>query len=245
MTIQRPAKSMPEEYWEKAGQVGYGEAMYNSADVERHVRLRCWQMSIDIADQLGVPRDGTVMDFGCGDGAFANRVLAGVYRAVDGYDLAEGAIQRAQAEAAGPHVRFHEADFTAMDYGSLPRYDAAFLLGILHHVKQATPAVVAKLAQLTDTMIVLEPNGNHLVRKLLEFTPTYKAAGEDSFRTKELMDIFSAVGFKTVVWKRTNLFPNFTPGFIYRALSPLEPRVETSAFWNRLCTVNMFGFQRR
>jgi hypothetical protein len=25
------------------------------------------------------------------------------------------------------------------DYGSLPRYDAAFLIGILHHVKQATP----------------------------------------------------------------------------------------------------------
>ena len=245
MTSRRTTRSMPEEYWERAGQKGYGEAMYNSADVELHVRSRCWQLSIEIADHLSVPRDGYVLDFGCGDGAFANAVLARTYRTVDGFDLAEGAIDRARAEAPGPHVRFQAADLTSMDYASLPRYDAAFLIGILHHVKQATPALVAKLAQVTDTMIVLEPNGNNLVRKMLEFTASYKAAGEDSFRTKELMDIFLSEGFKTVVWKRTNLFPNFTPSHIYRLFSPLEAQIEASRFWNALCTVNMFGFQKR
>jgi hypothetical protein len=57
------------------------------------------------------------------------------------------------------------------DNGSLPHYDAAF--DILHHVKPATPHLVRAMAQRTGTMIVLEPNGNHLLRKAPEYTPSY------------------------------------------------------------------------
>ena len=46
----------PEAYWNRAGEVSYAEAMYSSADVERHVRLRLWNIAIDIADELGIPR---------------------------------------------------------------------------------------------------------------------------------------------------------------------------------------------
>jgi hypothetical protein len=57
--------------------------------------------------------------------------------------------------------------------GSLRHYDAAFLLDILHHVKPATPHLVRAMAQRTETMIVLEPNGNHQLRKAPEYTPSY------------------------------------------------------------------------
>ena len=97
---------------------------------------------------------------------------------------------------------------------------------------------------MTDRVIVLEPNGDNLLRKALELTPAYKAAGEDSFRTKEVAAIFEEAGFKTRVSRRMNLFPNFTPGFVYRALAPLEKKVETSAVLRALCTVNMFGFSK-
>jgi hypothetical protein len=94
-------------------------------------------------------------------------------------------------------------------------------------------------------MVVLEPNGDNLMRKALEFTPAYRSAGEDSFRTQEMIDIFAAAGWQTVVQRRLNLFPNFTPGPVYRLLAPLESRVEASRFWNALCTVNLFGLTRR
>jgi SAM-dependent methyltransferase len=234
--------SKPDAYWERAGKVSYAEAMFTSGEVEQHVNRRLWSVAVEIADQLGVPRTGHVLDLGCGDGAFASQVLAGCYRAVDGYDKAEAAIERAKASAGGPHMRFVAADLVAMDYGALPKYDGAFLMGFLHHVKAATPDIVRRLRSVTRRIVILEPNGNNLVRKLLEFTPTYRSAGEDSFRSNELMEIFAAAGFRKVAWRRMNLFPNFTPGPVYRLLSPLEPKIEASSFWNALCTVNMCGF---
>jgi hypothetical protein len=129
-----------------------------------------------------------------------------------------------------------------MDYHALPKYDGAFLMGFLHHVKAATPDLIRRLRATAGRVIVLEPNGNNIIRKLLEFTPTYRSAGEDSFRTNELMDIFANAGFRKVAWRRMNLFPNFTPGPIYRLLSALEPRIEASSFWRALCTVNMCSF---
>jgi hypothetical protein len=235
----------PEEYWNRAGELSYGEAMYGSADVERHVRRRLWDVAVDIADQIGIPQDGNILDYGCGDGAFANEVLAPKYPAVHGYDLAPAAIERAKAAAPGPHMTFVAADLVTLDYDKMPRFDGAFLIGILHHIKAETPQVLRALAGLTDRLVVLEPNGDHLVRKLLEFTPSYRAAGEDSFRTREMLDIFAANGWQTVAHQRLNLFPNFTPGPVYRLLAPLEPHIEKSAFWNRLCTVNMLGLVRK
>lgn len=243
MTKAEPKMSAPEQYWNEAGEVSYGEKMYASADVERHVRLGLWGVAVDIARQMGVPQAGRVLDLGCGDGAFANHSLKG-YGRVDGYDLAPASIERARKNAPGEHYHYEAADLIKFDYGKLPRYDGVFMIGILHHVKQATPDIVAKIANITDRVIVLEPNGDNLLRKALELTPAYKAAGEDSFRTKEIIGIFEKAGFETKVSKRMNLFPNFTPGFIYRALAPLEKRVETSAILRALCTVNMLGFQK-
>lgn len=242
--IEKEVVDKPDEYWNRAGEVSYAEAMYSSADVERHVRMRLWNTAIDIADELGIPRDGHVLDYGCGDGAFANAALAPRYRAIDGYDKAEAAIARAKAEAPGPHLKFVAADLVTLDYDKLPHYDGAFLIGILHHIKSATPEVLRSLGSVTDKLVVLEPNGNHLLRKALEFTPEYRRAGEESFKTQELKKIAEAAGFETAVWRRMNLFPNFTPGSIYRRLLPLEKHIEASSFWNALCTVNMFGFSK-
>jgi 2-polyprenyl-3-methyl-5-hydroxy-6-metoxy-1,4-benzoquinol methylase len=231
-------------YWDRAGEQGYGNAMYSSSFVESQLRGRAWQISLEIADKLGLPTDGYVLDFGCGDGAFANQVLSQRYRKVDGLDKSDVAINRAQSESRNG-ATFRAVDLITFDYDTLPRYDAAFLLGILHHVKSATPDIVKSLGRRTDKMIVLEPNGNHLVRKVLEFTPSYRDAGEDSFRSKDLMALFSNAGWRTAIWRRVNLFPNFTPAFIYRLLKPIEPMIEQNSFWNALCTVDMYGLTRK
>src|SRR5580692_5139829 len=235
-----PTPGKSDDYWDRAGALGYARAMFPSSDAEAHLRGRQWQAALDIAEELGVPADGHVLDLGCGDGAFANQKLAGRYRKVDGIDKSDAAIKRANAESR--HLATYRAvDLVTCDYDSLPRYDAAFLIGILHHVKQATPDIVRAMARRTDKMIVLEPNGSHLLRKAMEYAPSYRAAGEDSFRSKDLMAIFAAAGWRTEVWRRLNMFPNFTPGFIYRWLRPLETRIEDNRFWNALCTVDMYG----
>jgi 2-polyprenyl-3-methyl-5-hydroxy-6-metoxy-1,4-benzoquinol methylase len=235
--------SDPERYWNRAGEVSYAEKMYGSRDVERHVRLGTWNVALDIAKEIGIPEKGRVLDLGCGDGAFANHSLRN-YGRVDGYDLAPAAIERARKEAPGEHYHYQTADLINFDYGLMPHYDGVFMMGILHHIKQATPSILAKVARQTNRIVVLEPNGDNLMRKALELTPAYRKAGEDSFGTKELQRIFKEAGFETRVWRRINLFPNFTPAFIYKLLASIEPHVEKNAVLRSLCTVNMFGFVR-
>ena len=44
----------PTDYWEMAGSVGYGEAMFENRLVERHVNQRLWDIAIEIGHQLGL-----------------------------------------------------------------------------------------------------------------------------------------------------------------------------------------------
>lgn len=218
--------------------------MYASMEVENHIRGRLWQMMIDLADDMGVADSASVLDLGCGDGQFTNRMLGPKYARVHGIDFAEQAIERAGREAAGPHVTFEAVDITRGDYAGSQTYDAAFLVGILHHVKSATPTIVRALAEVAPKVIMLEPNGAHPLRKLLELTPSYRAAGEDSFTAGRLKTIFKDAGYKLHTHKRANLLPNFTPKRVFDALIPFEKAVENSSILSGMCTVNIFGFER-
>src|SRR5262249_23095643 len=84
---------------------------------------------------------------------------------------------------------------------------------------------------------------DHVLRRLLEMTPSYRAAGEDSFGTRQLRRLFEEAGFRCVVWRRLNLFPNFTPRPLFRLLRRFEPAIEATPGVRALCTVNMYGFQ--
>jgi 2-polyprenyl-3-methyl-5-hydroxy-6-metoxy-1,4-benzoquinol methylase len=229
-------------YWEQAGRAGYGNFMYSAAEVEQHVLQRMWAIAVAIGHELGLHAQAHVLDLGCGDGAFANRVLARHFRAVDGLDFAEAAIGRARAEAPRSDIRFDVADVTRLELGRARQFDGAFLIGILHHMKQSAPSIVRQLRELTTRVVVLEPNGDHVLRKLIEFTPSYRAAGEESFRSKEVIGLFERAGFRTVVHRRLNLFPNFTPRPIFRLLRGIEPLFESTPGLRAFCTVNMFGF---
>ena len=230
-------------YWERAGSEGYGDTMYRSRAVEEHIRERLWGVAVEIGKQLGLDAGSHVLDLGCGDGAFANQALAANFAAIDGFDLSEAGIERAVANAAGPQMRFAARDVTRIDFTELPRYDGAFLIGILHHVKPAAPAILRDLRGNTGRVVVLEPNGGHVMRKLLELTPSYRAAGEDSFRRARLSRLFAEAGFQTAIYRRLNLFPNFTPHAVFRLLRKLEPLVEATPLLRALCTVDMYGLR--
>ena len=217
-------------------------AHYSSDAIVMHVNRRLWRIGIDIGKQLGLDKKSRILDLGCGDGALANILLSQHYQTVEGFDLSVPAIQRANKLAPRSEVRFTAADITQMDYAKLPQYDGAYLWGILHHVKDATPTILQKLRTVTKRIVILEPNGNNIVRKILERTPTYRAAGEESFRTREMEQLFKVAGFTPVVWRRVNLFPNFTPAAIFNFLKPIEPFVEQTPFLRAICTVNMWGF---
>jgi cyclopropane fatty-acyl-phospholipid synthase-like methyltransferase len=217
--------------------------MFSSDAVAQHITRRMWRIALEFGWQLGLRPDSRILDLGCGDGAFTNEVLAANFARVDGFDFSEAAIQLAQSEAPSQQVNFRAHDITRLDPGDFSVYDGAFLIGILHHVKPSAAALIRAMGESVPRVVVLEPNGNNLMRRLLEWTPTYRAAGEASFSTRRVRTMFEQAGYRCVNWRRLNLFPNFTPKRIFGLCGPLEPAVEQTPVLRALCTVNMYGFQ--
>nr|AEQ20367.1 S-adenosylmethionine-dependent methyltransferase [uncultured bacterium CSL1] len=237
--------SLPESYWEQAGSASYAEAMYSSEGVERHIRQRSWNLLTDVGLSLGMTPQSRILDLGCGDGAFANQQLAKFFTQVEGYDLSVAGIERANTQRALPDFHFHTADLTTMDYASLTPYDGVFMVGILHHVKPHAAAIVKALRHVAPRVVVLEPNGMHPARKLLELTPSYRRAGEQSFSATAVVRMFEDAGYELKRFHRQGLFPNFTPPMILRALKPLEEWIEASRILSLSCTASVFGFVRK
>jgi cyclopropane fatty-acyl-phospholipid synthase-like methyltransferase len=228
-------------FWEQAGSQGYRTAYHADNVAGAAIRARLFDVALQIADQVGVSRDGRVLDLGCGDGEFSNDFLAEYYREVVGTDFSRTAISRAVDRRKSASVSFHVADLARDGLPDFGRFDGAFLVGILHHVKTRTADLLKQLRRVTPRIVVLEPNGAHLIRKLLELTPAYIAAGEDSFTHGTLKQMFAEAEYVVRIHRRFNIFPNFTPPRIYRVARPLEPMIEATPVLRGLCTLNVYG----
>lgn len=233
----------PQDYWERAGELSYNVAMFQSATIGEHIFNSIAQYTTEAAQVMGVKNDSRVLELGCGDGHYAKTVLAPLYRHIESYDQAAAGIERAK-QAGVSNISFAAADCTNLSFLGEKAFDACFMIGFLHHVKWATADIISDLYKRVPHVIVMEPNGNHLMRKFLEQLPSYKAAGEDSFRRRELERLFTDAGYKKVYHRPFNLFPNFTPHALFPLVKKIEPIVEYSAFLNWLCTAQVYGFSR-
>jgi hypothetical protein len=55
--------------------------------------------------------------------------------------------------------------------------------------------------------------------------------------------LFANAGYHAVMWRRLNLFPNFTPLPLFRLLKRFEPTIEATPGLRALCTVDMYGYR--
>jgi 2-polyprenyl-3-methyl-5-hydroxy-6-metoxy-1,4-benzoquinol methylase len=228
------------EYWERAGQDGY-LGTYFVCDEVRKIMSRLWNTAVDIGMGIGIPKNGRVLDLGCGDGTFSNTVLSQNFGSVLGVDFSRTGIERARNNVAGKSVSFEVVDLVSDSVERLGDFDGVFLIGILHHVKPHAEKVLRAVREITPRIVVMEPNGAHLARKILEMTPSYKAAGEDSFRHVQLDELFRKTGFTPRIHERQNIFPNFTPGWAMKLFEPFQPLIESTPVLRGLCTNNLYG----
>lgn len=235
--------SDPEQYWNRAGEVGYTEAMYSSGLVGNHVKTSMRTHILHAARVLELNENSNILELGCGDGDLANNFLSKHFKTIEAHDLAPAGIERA-IQFRQFNTNFFCSDITQLQFDPSKRFDAVFFIGILHHVKSATPSIIEKVSKITDKIVVMEPNGNHLIRKFLETLPSYRRAGEDSFRKTELERIFTNCGYTELYFKRFNLFPNFTPEGIFPLVKGIEPSIENSKSLDFLCTNQIFSFSK-
>jgi hypothetical protein len=233
------------DFWENAGEVGYGKAIFANSVVEKHIILKQWSGAIDTASRLGVGGESNILELGCGDGAFANSMLAERFAHVDAYDGSTKAIESAKSKARSDNISFNVKDLIHFEYDEGQSWDAAFMIGFLHHVKPHTPEIVARLSKVASKVIVVEPNGNNLIRKALELQPSYKSAGEDSFKLQKLREIFESNGYELVVNRCIILIPSMLPASILSLMKRVEVVVEASPFLSKLCSTYILGFEKK
>ena len=231
------------KFWEEAGCKGYGHAIFTSRRVEQHVISKQWDMSLQLANFIGLKKNAKILELGCGDGSFANRVLAPNFSKVVAFDYSKEAIRRAKTGAVHKTVGFFTEDLTTFPLDKIGDFDCVFMNGFLHHVKKSAPQIISRVAKISPKVIIIEPNGNNFIRKILEILPSHRRQGEDSFRLKTMLDMFGESGYQPVGIRKINFFPQFAPEFLYRPLKRIEDFIESRPYLNRLCSSYVIGFR--
>lgn len=172
-----------------------------------------------------------VLDLGCGDGTYTLELAAQGPAVVVGLDPAAAAVQSAQAKARSlglaDRVQFEMGDVYAL--GALladARFDTIVMRGVLHHLPDPARAI-AQLAPFRGTLILLEPNGNNPVLKILERFSRYHVEHEErSFSPGRIRGWLRLAGFTVRSTRVVNVVPMFCPDSMARVLNTLSPTVE-------------------
>lgn len=176
-------------------------------------------------------RDASVLDLGCGDGAYTVEFASLGVRQVVGVDPASVAIEaaRARAETLGvaDTVRFEVGNiYNLEEFLASGRFDCIVIRGVLHHLPDPARAL-AGLGKFDGTVVILEPNGNNPVLKLLERFSRYHVEHEErSFSPGLICKWLSSAGLPVRSCRVLNLVPFFCPDPAAKALRAIEPLVE-------------------
>jgi ubiquinone/menaquinone biosynthesis C-methylase UbiE len=171
------------------------------------------------------PHVKTILDLGCGDGAYTASLkkLFPQIRFV-GVDAAAKAIAGAQAKY--PDVDFKVAN--ALDYSTFPqeRFDLAIARGVLHHVPDAKVAL-QNLMRCADEVLIIEPNGNNPVLKVIEVvSPYHREHEEQSFSARALTAWTKSAGGEVVSLSYVGFVPFFFPTLPAKVIHGLQPMLE-------------------
>lgn len=172
-----------------------------------------------------------VLDLGCGDGTYTLEFPVLGVNEVLGVDPAGVAIDAANIKARkyglDASVRFEVGNIYALEhYLAGNRFDCIVLRGVLHHLPDPARAI-AGLASFGGTIIVLEPNGNNPVLKLLEKYSRYHIEHEErSFSPSTIQSWLANAGFSVCSSKVFNLVPMFCPDWMAKVLRGIGPIVE-------------------
>lgn len=169
----------------------------------------------------------TLVDIGCGDGLYTNNIKENFPDlTVHGFDAAASAVQIAQQKY--PTVKFETVSI--LDDKALPisdkKYDVAVIRGVLHHLSDQQKAI-ENAFKLADNLIIMEPNGNNPILKLIERTSQYHIEHEEqSFFQWQLKRWIRNAGGKVDTWSYVGYVPFFFPTGPSKVIYALQPFLE-------------------
>jgi 2-polyprenyl-3-methyl-5-hydroxy-6-metoxy-1,4-benzoquinol methylase len=190
-------------------------------------------------------KGASVIDLGCGDGAYTPEYAAMGAATVLGIDPAASAVGAAERRARenNLNVRYMVGDI--YDLQIKERFDCAVLRGVLHHLPDPARAV-AIAAGLADAVVILEPNGLNPVLKILEKISKYHVEhGEKSYSPRSLRQWCRDAGLRVELFRHINLVPCFCPDWMAGLLNFLTPLMEKIPLLRVFCLGQVVIVARR
>lgn len=127
-------RRIPHEILQSYGPVSSVESLY--------LRTRWRLCPFETIESL-VPRNGRILDFGCGYGILANLIaLRAPTRQIDGVDVSQKRISVAKRSAFGrPNIAFHRGDAKEL---RMEAYDAVVMTDVMHHLNDLEARCILK-----------------------------------------------------------------------------------------------------
>jgi len=174
---------------------------------------------------LHIPKSTqTVIDMGCGDGVYTHELsIQFPHVQFSGFDPSGEAIRI--AKKAYQHIQFYKGDLFLLPPPK-KKYDVAILRGVIHHVHD--PALALQKARLwARTVIIIEPNGNNVLLKLIEkMSPYHRMHQERSYSGMQLKHWCTQAKIRLVKEKYIGFVPFFFPTVLARIVYALQPYFE-------------------
>lgn len=171
------------------------------------------------------PQHKKVLDAGCGDGTYTYALKsARPDLEIAGYDAAAGVVQFASERF--PEIRFFVADMLRPETFPNQEFDTVVIRGILHHLSD--PAAALKHCnRLTNRLVLIEPNGNNPILKVIEkVSPYHLQHEEQSFSSGALKRWCREAGYSVVATEFIGFVPFFCPTLLAKLIHFFQPFLE-------------------
>ena len=177
-----------------------------------------------------------IFDAGCGDGTYTQEIKNNFPgSAVVAADPSSEGIKIAAARHPG-------IDFFVMDLEDEKAFerfthklDITVVRGVLHHMNNPAKGI-ENISKVTKKIIIVEPNGNNPLLKIIEKTSKYHIEHEEqSFSSATLKKWCTDSGFKNIQITYIGLVPFFFPTALAKIIHFIQPLVEKIPFINKYC----------
>jgi 2-polyprenyl-3-methyl-5-hydroxy-6-metoxy-1,4-benzoquinol methylase len=172
------------------------------------------------------PKYTSLIDIGCGDGTYTNIIKQKFPKLnVFGFDPARKAIETASERY--PDIKFQTLNLLDKELPTpQKKYDVAVIRGVLHHLSDQQLAI-QNAFKLADHLIIMEPNGNNPILKVIEKTSKYHIEHEEqSFFEWELKKWIRNAGGHITAWSYIGYVPFFFPTGPAKVIHFMQPFLE-------------------
>ena len=216
-----------------------GRYVYTGPEAKRSAIVANLRQSEMVHSMIMGTNIRSILDLGCGDGTFTSEFLEIPGVEIVGMDPAGRAIEFASKKySSEPRISFTSRSAEDLiDQGNF--FDLVVLRGVLHHA-QNPEEVINQAARLTNSILILEPNGLNPIMKVIEkLSPYHRAHSEKSFTKGKIRRWLLSSEFRIEKFELGVLVPYFFPTSLVGFMSALEPLVARIPIARRL----LFGTQ--